>query len=61
MPHDKEHILETWEKIYIKTGLPAGRLAYVSKAKQQSVFFRLKECVYWSNHISSNAASSGKL
>lgn len=56
-----KHTCWKLDRTYIKTGLPADGLAYVSKVKEQSTFFCLKEHLYWLNHISSNAASMKKL
>jgi len=49
------------ERRYRKSRQPADRLAWVQKLKEQSAFYRQKECAYWSDRISSNAANPKRL
>jgi len=49
------------ERRYRKSRDSADRLAWVTKLKEQSAFYRSKECSYWSSRINSNAGNASRL
>jgi len=49
------------ERKYRKSRSPSDRTAWVLKLKEQAIYYRQKECLYWSNRITNNASNPKRL